>query len=776
MTIRNLCFGVIMACSGMLSLQAQTSQCPIIPRPQEVRYAQGAFQLSDATCYRYSGGQEAREAAEFFVGKLQKDMRISLRKGKSKTSEILFCIDKTIEGDEAYRLDISNLRVEARAKTGAGLYYAAQSLLQLLPAEALGNPASASAFSIPCQHIIDAPRFAYRGVMLDPCRHFLSVEDVKAQIERLATYKINHLHWHLTDDQGWRVEIKKYPLLTEVGAWRTEGDGSRYGGYYTQDDIREVVNFARRHHVEIVPELEMPGHEMAAIAAYPYLSCKGEETTPRIIWGVEDVVLCPGRETTFTFLKDVIDEMLPLFPGTLFHIGGDESPRGEWATCDSCQARKQALGYERESQLQSYVIERIGSYLAQHGRRLVGWDEILEGGGLDTSAIVMSWRGEAGGITAARMNHHVLMTPSSHGMYFDQFQSNPSVEPMAIGGYSTLKTVYSYDPVPKELKENGRAHYVMGVQANCWSEYMLNVGTLEYRLYPRALALAEVAWTQPENKDYADFERRVDNEGARRLHYMGAAQHIPPVEQEGACLDHVVFTDSAIVRLTTVRPERIVYTLNGQTPTAASVTYTEPLVLTKTTEVKCAAILPCGLMSPVRTIHYEKQSLSETARTGKLRPGLMLKKWEGFYASPFRLEANKCSEVKHVDRIEALRLQNKRNNAMRGLADYAAEVSGYVSIPTDGVNEFATNNVLLWIDGTLVIDNSQLTTPRHYINKGTRALKSGLHEIKVVFLGGIYNGWPSYWDDAAVKMRPFTAEGTNNWQTITPDLLFCDEE
>lgn len=776
MNIRSICLSVFMACMSLTAVQAQSQQCPIIPRPQQVTYADGVFSLSAATTYRYSGGKEAREVAEYFTNRLQADMGLTIKKGGSKTSEVLFAIDKTVEGEESYRLYISTTRIEACAKTSTGLFYAAQSLLQLLPAEALGTMAPAATYTIPCQRINDAPRFAYRGVMLDPCRHFLTVEEVKAQIERLAAYKINHLHWHLTEDQGWRVEVKKYPLLTEIGAWRTEGDGTRYGGYYTQDDVREVVSFAAKHHMEVVPEIEMPGHEMAAIAAYPWLSCKGEETTPRIIWGVEDVVLCPGRETTFTFLKDVIDEMLPLFPGKLFHIGGDESPRGEWAACDSCQARKKALGYERESQLQSYLIERIGSYLAEHGRRLVGWDEILEGGGLDTSAIVMSWRGEQGGITAARMNHQVLMTPSSHGMYFDQFQSSPALEPMAIGGYSTLKKVYDYDPVPRVLKDNGKAGYVMGVQANCWSEYMLDVATLEYRLYPRALALAEVAWTQPENKDYADFERRVDNEGARRLHYMGATQHIPPVEQQGACLNHVAFTDSAVVSLTTVRPERIVYTLDGSMPNEASTTYTTPFVLKQTADVRCAAILPCGLMSPVRTIHYEKQQPSATAQTGGLRQGMVLRKWEGFHATPFSLQRHPVSETKHVNGIEALRQQNKRNSAMRGLADYAAQVDGYVKVPEDGVYEFATNNALLWIDGVLVVDNSTLTTPRHCVNTGTRALKGGLHKISVVFLGGIYNGWPTYWDDATVKIRPFTADGANKWKTITHDMLFCDEK
>lgn len=762
-------------CAGLLTTPTlRAADINIIPTPMEMTEGQGTFTLTSATAIAWKGtGAEA--VAKQFREKVARAAGFTLKKGKTdKAGTITFRIDAAVKGAEAYRLDVTAGKVVATASTADGLYYAMQSLLQLLPAEIemAQSATHRSSWEIPAVSINDAPRFAYRGVMLDPCRHFLSVDAVKKQIERLAAYKFNRVHWHLTEDQGWRIEIKKYPELTQVGAQRVEGDGSIHRGYYTQEEVKDVVRFAAEHHVTIVPELEMPGHGMAAIAAYPWLSCKGEQMTPRIIWGVEDIVFCPGKETTYKFLEDVIDEMVPLFPGTLFHIGGDESPRGEWKTCDSCQSRMKAEGYEKEAQLQSYLIGRIGKYLDSKGKKLIGWDEILEGGNLDTSAVVMSWRGEDGGIAAARMGHHVLMTPSSRGLYFDQFQSDPATEPTAIGGYSTLKKVYDYDPVPQTLRDNGQERYVLGVQANCWSEYIPDVSTLELRLYPRALALAEAAWTPLDKKNYADFVRRVDGDASLRLKAKGVNFHIPiPAQAEGSHAT-VEFVDTATVTLTTPRPLRIVYTTDGTRPTANSATYTAPLTLTKTTTLRTASVLPSGVMSEPRTISVKKTDYAPAVRhAADTVPGVSLAIYKGNYLSPYALKGEPTT-TKTTTGFQALRSQTRVPSSVRNVENYAAVAEGYINIPADGVYEFSSNNNQVWIDGKLLVDNAALKVPRFSPNNAEAALAKGLHTIRVVFLGGIFGGWPTYWDDAAVKMRPVGGK----WAKVGPDMLFRTEK
>ena len=516
--MRRLIFIALAACIA-LCLQAQETEFNIIPMPRIVTPQAGHFTFTDKTQVAWRG-EAAEDVAKFFCEKLKRATGIShkpiklKKEGKKQpvTADVVrFVIDPNFEGSETYHLEVTPTDVTCKASTHSGLFYALQTLLQLMPPriESQQTIATAVRWDIPAVVIDDAPRFRWRGVHLDPCRHFLPVAAVKKQIDMLATLKINKLHFHLTEDQGWRIQIKKYPELTSIGARRFEAEGTWHEGYYTQDEIRDIVAYAARRGIEVVPELEMPGHGLAAIAAYPELSCRGDSITPRIIWGVEDIVMCPGKEDMFQFLQDVIDEMVPLFPSKYFHIGGDESPRKEWEHCPKCQARMKELGYTREAQLQDYVIERIAKYLADKGKVIIGWDEILEGGNLEPSAIVMSWRGEKGGIEAVQKHHHAIMSPGSQGMYFDHYQGDPITEPTAIGGYAPLEKVYNYDPVPDALKAEGKGHYILGVQGNNWSEYFRGPAQLEYHLYPRALALAEIAWTPAELKDYDDFRRRL---------------------------------------------------------------------------------------------------------------------------------------------------------------------------------------------------------------------------------------------------------------------------
>ena len=419
-----------------------------------------------------------------------------------KKNEIVMRVDRRMDlpSKEGYVLTVDAKGIKAKAPSEAGLFYARQTLSQLIRPDG----------TVPYVKIVDYPRFAWRGVHIDPCRHFLSVEEVKKEIDILSQYKINTMHWHLTDDQGWRIEIKKYPRLTEVGAWRTEFEGGTHGGFYTQDEIREIVAYAAERFVTIVPEIEMPGHAMAAIRSYPELSCTMEPVGNFANWGTSDLVYCPGKETMFEFMDNVIAEVAALFPSEYIHIGGDECPKTRWEKCPDCQARIQAEGlvadehFTAEEKLQSYAVRRAEKILEKYGRKLIGWDEILEGG-LSPNATVMSWRGEKGGIAAALEGHDVIMTPGSEGMYFDHYQGDSRVEPVTIGKLTTLQKVYNYDPIPAALKENGKAHHVKGVQANLWSEYIYSDAQRDYMLFPRAFALAEIAWSPVEVKNFDDF-------------------------------------------------------------------------------------------------------------------------------------------------------------------------------------------------------------------------------------------------------------------------------
>ena len=472
----------------------------IIPTPQSLVQHDGFFRLGSNTAIA-AASPEAKTVAEFFAAKMRTATGLNIQVAEKGNIQLSVDPSLDVANDEGYTLDVTKDGAVVVAKTAQGLFYGMQSFLQLLPAE-IESPSKVNgiAWQAPAVSIKDAPRFGYRGIMLDPCRHFMPVENVKKYLDVLSLFKMNRMHWHLTDDQGWRIEIKKYPKLTEIASKRIDGEGTEHSGYYTQEEIKEIVKYAADRFITVVPELELPGHEMAAIAAYPNLSCKGEQGTPRVIWGVEDIVMCPGKEDMFTFLQDVIDEMVPLFPSEYFHIGGDECPKISWKNCPLCQKRIKEEGlkadskHSAEERLQSYVIQRMEKYLATKGKKIIGWDEILEGG-LAPSATVMSWRGEDGGIAAALMDHTVIMTPGGNGMYLDAYQGDSKIEPVTIGGYTLLEKTYSYDPIPDTLVAMGKSNYILGVQGNTWSEYMYDEAKRDYMVFPRILAVAEIGWT-----------------------------------------------------------------------------------------------------------------------------------------------------------------------------------------------------------------------------------------------------------------------------------------
>ena len=563
----------------------------IIPTPRSLEKREGSFKLSDGVSIG-AITPEAKKIATYFAAK------ISLATGYDvkveDKGEITLVLDSCATfSPEGYALDVESSRVQVTACSPRGLFYGMQSFLQLLPAEieSAGIVRDVD-WEAPAANIIDSPRFAYRGIHMDPCRHFMTVEEVKKQIDVLSMFKINTIHWHLTDDQGWRIEIKQYPGLAEIGGRRIEGEGVEYGPfYYTQEEIKDIVSYAAERFITIIPELEIPGHELAAISAYPGLSCKGDPVTPRNIWGVEDIVMCPGKESVFTFLENVIDEMVALFPGTYFHIGGDECPKESWKSCPLCQKRILEEGikpdgkHTSEQLLHTYVVERIGKYLARYDKKIIGWDEILEGG-LAPEATVMSWRGEEGGIKSARMGHDVVMTPGGY-MYFDFYQADPKTQPYAIGGYTPIKRAYSYNPVPVDSLTAEESKHILGVQANTWTEYIKDEKHLEYMMFPRALAVAEIGWTPQEDRSWEDFKPRM-NANIPVLQRMGIHTFTLSDEIETTMKVDTLRREIKVMLDAEKYPAEIRYTTDGSIPTASSRVYDGPIVVKDSADIKAA--------------------------------------------------------------------------------------------------------------------------------------------------------------------------------------------
>ncbi len=519
----------LLSCKQGTTVSSEENIYAIIPAPVSLTELSGRFTFMPKSSIVVSPlNDETRLSAEF-LAMLVKNATGNepvVREGKGATGKSVFMtIDSSIANPEGYNLSVTRKNIIIRAGGAAGLFYAVQTLRQLMPPDVEKNfEGNVVKLSVPCCVVEDEPRFVYRGMHLDVGRHMFPVETIKKYIDLLALHKFNYFHWHLTEDQGWRIEIKKYPKLTEVSAFRKETivghagkrphifDGKPYGGFYTQDEVRDIVNYAASKFITVIPEIEMPGHSLAALAAYPELSCTGGPFEVATRWGIFEDVYCAGKEETFTFLEDVLSEVIELFPSKYIHIGGDECPKSRWEKCPLCQKRIKEEGLKDEHELQSYFIKRIEKFLVSKGRRLIGWDEILEGG-LAPEATVMSWRGVSGGIEAARQNHDVIMTPTNY-FYLDYYQTEPDNEPLAIGGYLPLETVYSFDPRFEELTEEQHKH-ILGVQGNVWTEYISTPEHLEYMTCPRMFAISEVGWTQASKKDFEDFLARFNVQRAR---------------------------------------------------------------------------------------------------------------------------------------------------------------------------------------------------------------------------------------------------------------------
>ncbi len=676
---------------------------------------------------------------------------------------------------EGYRLVVGVDGVDISAGSSAGLFYGLQTLRQLLGAapgvmdvRAVGQSSSATPSPwVPAVTIEDAPRFPYRGLHLDVSRHFRSVEFVKRYIDLMARFKLNRFHWHLTDDQGWRIEIKQYPRLTSVGGCRAEtmvekhfdpyvGDGTPHCGFYTQDEVRDVVAYAAARHVTIVPEIEMPGHAVAALAAYPELACTPGPFQVRTTWGVDENIFCPS-ERTFAFLEDVLTEVIALFPGRYVHIGGDEAPKKRWEGSPLAQEVIRREGLKDEHELQSYFVRRIERFLSAHDRRLIGWDEILEGG-LAPQATVMSWRGESGGIQAARMGHDVIMTPNSH-LYLDYYQGDPEHEPLAIGGFVPLQKVYSYEPVPEVLTEDEGRH-VLGAQGNVWTEYLKTDDAVEYMAYPRALALAEITWSPRGARDWQDFMARLPN-ALRQLDALGVHYRLPHVE--GLEGDRLTLTPAVTLRLRTALPDATIrYTLDGSDPTMASPLYDEARLLRLSVgadgvRVTARAFSSDGTASPPSTAMIRRATLADATDVpaDALRPGLRMEYFE----------VGALQRVSEIDALKAARVEVSTAIATPVAPvpeRYALRFSGFVRVPSDGVYEFALvsdDGSSMHLDGELVVDNDGLHGAEE--RRGMVALRAGLHRMTVrYFQGG---------GGAALELRVRRDGGA--WAPVPPEWL-----
>lgn len=503
---------IITSCSNY-----ETKEIAVIPEPQSLVIANSAFIFNNDVTISYNSSELGQQAS-YFIDLIASTFDIKISESEEEGAGNLILklgSKKDTLGKEGYLMNITEKRIAIRASSPSGIFYGLQSLFQILLSGNAISDDDEKEIIIPTIKITDKPRFKYRGMHLDVCRHMFPVEFIKKYIDLLAYYKFNTFHWHLTEDQGWRIEIKKYPNLTEIGSQRKETlighggktpfeyDGLPYGGYYTQDEIRSIVAYAAERQITVIPEIEMPGHSLAALASYPELGCTGGPYEVATRWGVFDDIYCT-KDETFEFLENVMLEVMDLFPSEYIHIGGDEAPKARWKECNTCQNTMKREGLKDEHELQSYFIQRMEKFLNKHGRKIIGWDEILEGG-LAPNATVMSWRGTEGGIAAAKMGHDAIMTPGSH-CYFDHYQADRETEPLAIGGFTTLEKVYSYEPVPVSFTEEEAAH-ILGAQGNVWTEYMDNSDYVEYMILPRMAALSEVLWTG--EKDWKSFQNRI---------------------------------------------------------------------------------------------------------------------------------------------------------------------------------------------------------------------------------------------------------------------------
>lgn len=698
----------------------------IVPKPDFIEIKKGSFLLDKNVFIEISNNYNELESVKEYFTSYMKDY-FQLNFAFYGSSSIKLSIDEGLKGTDAYNLAVTKNGIQITGSNAAGVFYGIQSLIQILPSK----NSKTEAFELPFFNIKDSANFKWRGVHLDVCRHFFPVDFVKKTIDMAARLKLNTFHWHLTEDQGWRIEIKKYPKLTEIGAWRNKTlighgletpekyDSAKHGGFYTQEQIKEVVEYAKKRFVTIVPEIEMPGHAVAALASYPEYSCTGKKLEVESKWGVFDDVYCAGKETTFFFLEDILSEVIDLFPGEYIHIGGDECPKTRWKECEECQNRIENENLKNEHELQSYFIKRIEKFLNSKGKKLIGWDEILEGG-LSKTAAVMSWRGEVGGIEAAMQGNFVVMSPNATN-YFDHYQGTMN-EPLAIGGLTTLKDVYTYQPIPESLKEEYKK-YILGAQANLWTEYIPSEEHAEYMLYPRLCALAENLWTDKSSQNWDDFILRMgtfyehlDNWGVN--YRLNAPEGIQQLTR--------TLNDTIIIELDNNLPDvPVFYTLDGSEPTMISSKYEKPikLKLDSFITIKAVSIKRNRKKSPTIEGTYEKMTYFEPVNTQNYSYGITYNYYEGKFSSAKKIDALEI----YNGVVSTLKLPEDRSENF-----FAVKYQGYLKIPADGIYTFyltSSDGSVLYIYDKLVVDNDGF----HWATtkSGKIALKAGLQPFRI---------------------------------------------
>ncbi len=721
----------------------QTGGFQLIPYPERLSPGSGSFTLRASTTITISNLADAElQSLAEYASALVRDLlglQLTLAGATATGTEsnaliLMLSSGGAVEEPEGYRLAVTPRAITISAGTHAGLFYGLQTLRQLIAPAASIAGANEATPSIPAVEIEDRPRFEYRGMHLDVGRHFFPVEFVKKYIDLLATYKMNTFHWHLTEDQGWRIEIKRYPRLTEVGAFRKEtilaknfdpyiGDRKPYGGFYTQDEVREVVAYARSRYVTVIPEIEMPGHSSAALAAYPELACTEGPFEVATVWGIHPDIYCPSEET-FAFLEGVLSEVLELFPSRYIHVGGDEAPKIRWEESALAQEVIRREGLADEHELQSYFIKRIEKFLLANDRRLIGWDEILEGG-LAPQATVMSWRGTAGGIEAARQGHDVIMTPTSH-VYLDYYQGDPLFEPLAIGGYTPLEKVYAFEPVPEELTPE-EAKHVLGAQGNVWTEYMPTSQYVEYMVFPRMLALAEVVWTPKEGRDWDRFAAHL----TKHFHILDGFRvnyRVPSVA--GLERDRITLEPQATVSLSVPSPgSEIRYTTDGTDPNPGSPLYSGPFQIPVDEDgarVTARAYLPNGRSSPLRSARFSRTSLRPALELGvdELADGLRYAYYESELSSVRTLEAEAALREGVADGVGFLGFEREER--------FGLQFTGFVRVPESAVYTFyltSDDGSELVIGGQVVVDNDGYHGTQE--KAGMIALEAGWHPITV---------------------------------------------
>ncbi len=705
---------------------AQPVEMNVIPQPASVEFGSGSF-LFDRTVAIVAAKPEERAAANILNGRLQQMYGFKLKIARrTSTRSVRFETTRESSPSGEYRLQVDGQGVRIVGGP-AGLFYGIQTLLQLIPATGTGGLTYAS--------ISDSPRFGYRGMHMDVSRHFQSVDFVKKFIDQMAQYKFNTFHWHLTDDQGWRIEIKKYPKLTEVGSKRPEtmlernfapykGDGIPHGGFYTQEQIKDVVAYAKARHITVIPEIELPGHASAAITAYPELGCKTDfKYKVQTTWGIFKETFCP-TDVTFKFLEDVLDETISLFPDSPYiHIGGDEVLKDHWKESAFVQELKKKENLKDEHEVQSYFIRRIEKFINSKGKKIIGWDEILEGG-VAPNAIIMSWRGMKGGIEAAKAKHDVIMTPNDF-VYFDYGQGDPEHEPLNIGSYVPLEKVYSFDPVPPELNaEEGK--YVIGGQANIWTEYIKTSSHLEYMAFPRMLALSEALWSRKEGRSYPNFYNRM-LATLPRLEKQGVNFRIPEPIDVGA-----VLLNETEAYAFEVRPPfpvaKVRYTKDGSTPTESSPEAPQkisvfPIGDEKVT-IKTIVVLPSGRKSSVYAATFMRGKMIEPVRLKDQRDGVRFSLVEpsGDFAQDPPAQTGETKSIL-VNQF-AQRIDLKKS--------FSVQFDGHLKIPVDGIYELQIEST--W-DATLVIGGQKLIDEAGTAENKKRSvlvpLKAGLHPISL---------------------------------------------